>query len=162
MTLKFYPLLSSLLVGLPQDHPTYDSTYTDIMLGVPRSTMRRERRKHPVRACKCYYLPLFMMMYHLLTQGEISVEGDPIGIFELHHKAVVEAFWTAEMESELRERGEVGHAFASASREAFMDWWTRREHYSHTHMTFAVMSAEREVSNLFMLPSQECLQVFIL
>ena len=33
----------------------------------------------------------------LNTKGEILVESDSIGVFELHRKAVAEAFWTAEV-----------------------------------------------------------------
>jgi len=58
----------------------------------------------------------------LPSKGEIIVESDSIGVFELHCKAVAEAFWTAEVESELREKDEVGHRFISAvSQEEFMD-----------------------------------------
>lgn len=63
----------------------------------------------------------FVKKYPLRAQ-EITIETDSIGVFELHRKTVAEAFWTAEVESELRERADVGHTFTSAaSREQFMD-----------------------------------------
>ena len=41
---------------------------------------------------------------------------------ELHRKSVAEAFWNAEIEDELREKGQIGYIFSSVdSREKLMD-----------------------------------------
>lgn len=41
---------------------------------------------------------------------------------ELHRKSVAEAFWNAEIEGELREKGQIGYIFSSVdSRENLMD-----------------------------------------
>ena len=40
----------------------------------------------------------------------------------MHRKTIAEAFWTAEVEAELRERSDIGHLFTSVvTREKIMD-----------------------------------------
>ena len=41
-------------------------------------------------------LTFMITLLFLPTKGEIIVESDSIGTFELHRKALAEDFWTAE------------------------------------------------------------------
>lgn len=60
------------------------------------------------------------------TYVSLTADKDPdetsTNFYELHRKVVAEAFWTAEVEAELREWSEVGYLFTTAAtRENIMD-----------------------------------------